>query len=372
MQFTTALAGGTAPEGVLTVEVGSVLILRSSGNFFSATVTSVTPNDSPANVITYGVSSPTGTIDFTAFSVSYLEIQRKGEVGPTGPTGSSVDLSNPGPIGGTTASTAKFTEISGPGGETQLKFGDYGSWGSLILKGDGTGMSARTLVEFFDAADARIGYIYMEPSTGAMAFMNERNGRLLFGANGADHFVVFPSGGAYLGNSPTDPGNLNLRVQGTVNAGELAFRGVGTGVIYASGTTANNTVFIRVPANGLGVPRILELQGENGANAQSAGFVFRGVSGLFTASSGTTIAARNSANSADVVFTGLDLIGTRSLRATPTTLASLPTAATVGDGSFANITDGATATVGAVATGSGSYKQTLRSDGTDWRVLYSQ
>jgi hypothetical protein len=59
------------------------------------------------------------------------------------------------------------------------------------------------------------------------------------------------------------------------------------------------------------------------------------------------------------------------LKIAPTTLASQPTAATAGDGAFCNITDGATTTLGATATGSGSLKQTLRSDGTDWRVMFT-
>ena len=57
--------------------------------------------------------------------------------------------------------------------------------------------------------------------------------------------------------------------------------------------------------------------------------------------------------------------------ATPTTFASLRTPATAGDGAFANITDGATTLLGAIATGSGSLKQTLRCDGTDWRVFFT-
>jgi hypothetical protein len=43
----------------------------------------------------------------------------------------------------------------------------------------------------------------------------------------------------------------------------------------------------------------------------------------------------------------------------------------VGDGWIANITDGDTTTLGAIATGSGSLKQTVRADGTDWRVFFT-
>lgn len=63
-----------------------------------------------------------------------------------------------------------------------------------------------------------------------------------------------------------------------------------------------------------------------------------------------------------------DLFATQSVKVTPTTFASLPAAATAGDGTIANITDGATTTLGGIATGSGSLKQTVRSNGADWRV----
>jgi hypothetical protein len=284
----------------------------------------------------------------------------------------------PGPIGETTASTAKFTEISGPGGETKVKFGDYGTWGSLILKGDGTGMSGRALVEFFDSADTRIGYIYMDPSSGAMAFMNERNGRLLFGANGADHFVVFPSGGAFIGNTPTDPGNLNLTVQGTLTAGSATINGnISTGsgerTITATGWLFNGYMMFK--SSGIVACPYNDQELVFGSNSRirflsssTNGFVTGGAC-MIPISDGVEIN-----NGTSTVYRDLkvrDLIASRSLRATPTTFASLPTAATVGDGSFANITDGATTTLGAIATGSGSLKQTVRSDGTDWRVFFT-
>lgn len=59
------------------------------------------------------------------------------------------------------------------------------------------------------------------------------------------------------------------------------------------------------------------------------------------------------------------------LKTAPTTFASLTAPATAGDGAIASITDGNTAILGAIATGSGSLKQTLRSDGTDWRVMFT-
>jgi hypothetical protein len=66
-----------------------------------------------------------------------------------------------------------------------------------------------------------------------------------------------------------------------------------------------------------------------------------------------------------------NLTASAALKATPTTFASLTEAATAGDGAIQNITDGATTTLGAIATGGGSLKQTVRSDGTNWRVIFT-
>ncbi len=171
--------------------------------------------------------------------------------------------------------------ISPSGGSGGVTLESTGTGATRIKGGHGTGMSAFAILEFLDSGNTRIGYIYNEPTTGKMSFMNERSGGLSFGSNGVDRFIVLTSGGTYFGNAtPTDPGI--------------------------------NSVF-----------------------AESA------------------------------------FIAKSHLRAMPTTFASLPTPATAGDGAFANITDGATTTLGAVATGSGSLKQTVRSDGTDWRVFFT-
>jgi microcystin-dependent protein len=55
-------------------------------------------------------------------------------------------------------------------------------------------------------------------------------------------------------------------------------------------------------------------------------------------------------------------------KSAPVLLSALASAASAGDGATANIIDGATTTPGEVATGSGSLKQRVRSDGTNWRV----
>jgi hypothetical protein len=108
--------------------------------------------------------------------------------------------------------------IAATGTNNGIKAQASGTGAFQFQGGSGTGMSAYNLTEYLDANGSRIGYIYHEATSGKMLFMNERSGSIAFGNGGADRFIVYPSGGVYIGNSASDPGANSLLVQGNVSA----------------------------------------------------------------------------------------------------------------------------------------------------------
>jgi hypothetical protein len=68
------------------------------------------------------------------------------------------------------------------------------------------------------------------------------------------------------------------------------------------------------------------------------------------------------------VETNLTNVVAQTVKTTPTTLVQLPTAATVGAGTRAFITDGSTATFGATVAGGGANIVPIYSDGSNWKV----
>jgi hypothetical protein len=107
--------------------------------------------------------------------------------------------------------------VAATGTNNGIKVQASGTGAFQFQGGSGTGMSAYNLTEYLDANGSRIGYIYHEATSGKMLFMNERSGPIAFGNEGADRFIVYTSGGIYIGNSASDPGANSLLVQGNVS-----------------------------------------------------------------------------------------------------------------------------------------------------------
>jgi len=118
------------------------------------------------------------------------------------------------------------------GAKAQLQFPDFSTYGTNRFIGTGNGATGFNLTELYDGSANRIGYVYCD-AAGGMSFANERAGSLKFLSNSLDRLTIYSGGGAYLGNTPSDPGAFNLKVQGTVEAGD--------GFTYTPTTLANWT-----------------------------------------------------------------------------------------------------------------------------------
>ena len=193
---------------------------------------SVLDTNTPTSGLTGILKSASNTLDVAVAGTDYLA--------PNGDGSALTGLFNPaspGAIGGTTPNEITSTKYKGAAGNPTLECSGYGA--AVVKGGVGTGASAFAILEFHDTAGARIGYMYMDPG-GAMAFMNERNGALLFGVNGVDRIIVYPSGGVYIGPSPVDPGAYNLNVRGDIKVGEDASAGEARRIASSNATADNN------------------------------------------------------------------------------------------------------------------------------------
>ena len=73
-------------------------------------------------------------------------------------------------------------------------------------------------------------------------------------------------------------------------------------------------------------------------------------------------------NSLRLYFNQLDSIFSRLNTTAPVTVASLPSASTVGAGSRSFVTDSSVSTFGTTVAGGGATKVPVYSDGTNWKV----
>jgi hypothetical protein len=132
-----------------------------------------------------------------------------------------------------TLTNLTVTSVRGASGaKAQLQFPDFTTYGTNRFIGTGNGATGFNLTELYDGSANRIGYVYCD-AAGGMSFANERAGGLKFLSNSLDRLTIYSGGGAYLGNTPSDPGAFNLKVQGTVEAGD--------GLIYTPTIPANWT-----------------------------------------------------------------------------------------------------------------------------------